>query len=246
MLVRRLVPLLLLALAACASQPRAGGGDGASNGGGEDKAAKREAELEQAKLQLEITELEGSAAERTSGVAVSEAQRELDEAKLAAARFGEYERPSALAEAKLQLDQSAQSLRENEQELGQMEAMYAEEKNLDATGVQTRDLVLERHRKAVEFSQRRLELARERSADLEGRELPRKERELAQKLEKAQNALRKAEEESAKSALERKLALVKARQRIEELEREKAKARDKANAKPEEGGDAASAEGKAP
>jgi len=243
MSIRRLAPVLLLGLAAaCASQPKAaGGGDGAAQEGGEDKAAKREAELVQAQLQLQITELEGSAAERTSGVAVSEAQREVDEAKLAVSRFGEYERPSALAEAKLQLDQSTQGLRENEQELAQMEAMYAEEKNLDATGVQTRDLVLERHRKAVEFSKRRLELARERSADLESRELPRKERELAQKLEKSENGLRKAEEESAKGALERKLALVKARQRIEELEREKAKA-----AKSSANGEPSGSEGKAP
>lgn len=229
----RLATVLLLGIAsACASQPRSNGGNGEGNGG-EDKAAKREAELEQARLQLQIAELEGTAAERIAAVSVSEAQREVDEVKLAASRFSEYERPSALSEAKLQLDQSTQALRENEQELGQMEAMYAEEKNLDATGVQTRDLVLERHRKGVEFSKRRLDLARERSLDLEQRELPRRERELAQKLEKAHNALRKAEEESVKGALERKLALVKVRQRIEELEREKVKGKAGEASEPE-------------
>ena len=84
----RLAPFLLLALAsACVSQPSSKGGAGENGGGGGEKAAKRAAELVQARMQLEIAELEAAAGERSSGVAVSEAQHEVDEAQLAVARF---------------------------------------------------------------------------------------------------------------------------------------------------------------
>jgi hypothetical protein len=182
-------------------------------------AEKRAGELERARLKLEIVRLELAADERASMDAVEEARHVLAQAAAALQRFQDFERPSALEEARLRVDRSEHSLRQDEQELQQMEEMYAAEQNLDSTGERTRDIVLERHRRSLEFSTRQLELARAQATDLEQRELPRKQLDLEWKVREAESALRQAEEKLARGALEGRLELLEAEARIGELER---------------------------
>lgn len=217
-----LAPLALLVTLGCATSQTSAAPPAGRSGKDSDQAAKSEkkaAELGQARLQLQLAELEAGFAATAAEETVVAAQRELELAELELARFREYERPSELAQAQLSLDRATHSRLQDEQELQQMEEMYAAETNLDSTGERTRDIVLERHRKALEFSTRQLELTRDRTEDLRARVLPRKEHELEVKLADARIARRKAEEKQRKGALEAELSLSKARARVRELER---------------------------
>ena len=232
-----LLPLALLALGCASTSTAEGATAPAPDRAGPEaaEAEKRASELERARLKLEIARLEVAAAERAGAQAVEEAQHELAQASLALLRFQEFERPSALEEARLRLDRSEHSLRQNEQELQEMEEMYAAEQNLDSTGERTRDIVLERHRKSLEFSTRQLELARAQAADVEQRELPRKLGELEWKVRAAQSALRRAEEKLARGDLEGRLKLLEAEARVRELERKQQEGKGQDQHEHEEG-----------
>jgi len=233
-----LAPLALLTALGCATTSSGGGAAApAPERAGQDaaEAEKRASELERAQLRLEIARLEVAAEERAATEAVEQAQHELEQAALALQRFQDFERPSALEEARLRVDRSEHSLRQDEQELQQMEEMYAAEQNLDATGERTRDIVLERHRKSLEFSTRQLELARAQAADVEQRELPRKQVELEWKVRSAEGALRRAEEKRAQGALQGRLQLLEGEAKVRELERKQDPDADEQGAA-EEGG----------
>jgi hypothetical protein len=153
--------------------------------------------------------------------------------------------PHEIASGQLAIERAMQSLGEARQELAQMEAMYAAEPNLDATGQATRDMVLERHRKRVEFSERALELARAEFQDKVGAALPLEQRELEAKLREKRRAVRKAESALAKHTLESAQGLAKARRDVAEAERKLARAQqgaDDGDGKDEDKGSGAGAD----
>ena len=212
------LPVLLVLCAGCSTLAKAGDADGGARAK-ETKQKERELALEKARLQLQLAELGAEDDLRQARAALEEARRELEEARLALQRFDQFERPSGLADSRLDVDRAAARARESEQELQQMEEMYASEPNLDASGERTRDLVLERHRAQLDFARRALELQRGELSDLEQRELPRKRRELEGKLVAAEVELRDAEAELRQGELKAKLALLEARGKLEKLER---------------------------
>jgi hypothetical protein len=179
------------------------------------KAADRAHELSVARLELELAELgaRSSTAEAERGVrqatlALSEAERDL-------AVFRETERPHAIAEAVLELDQADHRRETEHDELNELIAMYAAED----FAAMTKELVLKRGRKNLEFAERELELARAELDHLQNLTLPKKERELEAALEKARGEHAQAEAELAKARLEATKSLAEARQEITVLER---------------------------
>jgi len=120
----------------------------------ERKAAKKAHDLTNARAELEIAELETQAKSRKAGEELDEAKRELDEARRNLEHFKTYDMPTQLADGRMDLDRAAQRKLEAEQELHEMEATYQK----DQFAKDTKELVLTRHRKQLEFATRQLEL----------------------------------------------------------------------------------------
>ena len=117
-------------------------------------AEKRAHELELARMELELAGMEAEREVQECKRKLEEARREVDEARRAMEHF-RAKSPRELAEQQLDLDRSVQAKTEAEQELREMEATYAK----DQFATDTKELVLMRHRKRVEFAARGLELS---------------------------------------------------------------------------------------
>jgi hypothetical protein len=115
----------------------------------------------------------------------------------------------------LDLDRSIQGKTEAEQELREMEATYAK----DQFATDTKELVLMRHRKRLEFATRSLELEQAEFNDKKSVELPKREREHEQKLRDAEAELRAAEFAAAKQKLATQMELARKRWELSLLER---------------------------
>jgi hypothetical protein len=178
------------------------------------KAAKRAHELDMARRELEVEELDAQSKLRSADVALEHARRELHEAQLEREHFAKHVAPLKLAEASLDFDRATHRKVESEQELHEMEETYAK----DQFAKTTKELVLMRHRKDVEFATRSLEIAAQERADLEQVELPREVRERDEKVRAAEDEVRKSEVEKHKAELENAISLAKARFSIHELE----------------------------
>ena len=179
------------------------------------KAEKRKRELAYARIDLAIAELSTEAEAREAARKLEEAKRDLEEAQRALAHFQEFERSQRLAQTKLALDRSRFQREEAVDELQQIQEMYGAEDFAKAT----KELVLKRHQRMVEFATRDLELKERGLDDLQNEDLPKQQRELEKKVRAADKALAEAATASSKSQLSGELALLKARDKLEELER---------------------------
>lgn len=180
----------------------------------ERKAQKRAHELELARMELDMARMEAEHEEREAARKVEEARRELDEARRDMEHF-RAKLPRELADMQLDLDRSIQGKTEAEQELREMEATYAK----DQFATDTKELVLMRHRKRLEFATRALELEQAAFNDKKSVELPKREREHEKKLRDAESDLRSAEFAAAKQKLSTQLELARKRWELSELER---------------------------
>jgi len=232
---------VLLAFSACASTK----GDKATeapSGGGKpaadkseaaeeeaDKLRKKERELDYAKMELEIAKLGSAADEREADTAVKDATTKLEVAKKDQDNFLNLDKPQQVASSQLSLDRAQQSMEESRQELAELEAMYKQEDFAELT----KELVLSRGRKRLEFAQRGYEIAKKGQEELMGHDLPKKEKELAQAVEKAEKALSEAQAKKDRGALETKLKLTRAEHKIDDLAREVEKMKKKSAEKTE-------------
>jgi hypothetical protein len=192
-----------------------------------DKLRKKERELGYARMELEIAKLSSAADERESDVAVEDAKRKLEVATKDRDNFMNMEKPTQLAGNQLSLDRSKQSMEESKQELVELEAMYKQEDFAELT----KELVISRGRKRLEFSQRGFELAQKAQQELVGHDLPKKEMEANQAVEKAEKALREVQAKKDRGAIEIKLKLMRAEHKIDDLEREIEKMKKKSEKK---------------
>lgn len=179
------------------------------------KAEKRAHDLELARVELEVAEIEAQSGQLSAEIKLDNARRELDEARRALEHFKGRLMPRELEDGRLDLDRAMQNKTEAEQELREMEATYAK----DQFAKDTKELVLMRHRKRVEFSTRGLAIAQAEFTDKEQVDLPKRLRELETKLRTAEQAARDADVALQKQALRNKLDLARKRWSILELER---------------------------
>jgi hypothetical protein len=178
------------------------------------KAEKRAHELELARMELELAGMEAERELQECKRKAEDARRELDEARRAMEHF-RAKSPRELADKQLDLDRSVQGKTEAEQELREMEATYAK----DQFATDTKELVLMRHRKRVEFAARGLELAQAEFNDMKLVDLPRREREHEQKVRDAEAELRNAEFAVVRKELGNRMELARKRWAVAELER---------------------------
>ena len=171
--------------------------------------------LEWARTDLRLAELAAKLDQLRAQRSIGEAQRALTEARQDLETFETAERPARLADAQLDLDRTIQSRDESRAELAELEAMYAAEEFAAAT----KELVLQRGRKQLEFAERRLALEHQQREKLERHDLPRQQEKLQFALKKAEHELHIAEVEAERDKLAAGLSIDKARKEVHDLER---------------------------
>ena len=172
--------------------------------------------MEMAELSLAIAKIEVQVSSNKAALAVTQAQSKLDEAKLDLEHFETVQKARRLTEAQLSLDRAGYRAEEAEAELGELEAMYAEEE-FAAT---TKELVIRRGRVNREFSRRSLELSEQALELLANVELPKELRKLQRAVSDAEAGLAAAQAEQAKTDAQNKKKILEARHAIAKLEKD--------------------------
>lgn len=191
-----------------------------------DKVRKAEHALEDARADLKIARQECQAAERKQKDELDEAEYDAAKAKEALDVFQRTSKPLELSKLALSLERSEQQVSEVKQELEEIMAMYKKE---DFASL-TKELVVSRNKKRLEFANRELEHERADAANTREVELPRKEKDLDLEVKKAENSLREARAEKAKLSDENELKMKKAERAVDEAEKDLAKLKKKAAA----------------
>jgi hypothetical protein len=239
-----LVPLAILA-PACQStsssaaktdtsaKAKSGGESDEEKDSKEEKLKKKEREVDDARLQLTIAKQETQAAERKAKDDVEEAEYTLGKAKEALDHFQKVTRGLELSRADLGFDRAKQRAEESKAELEELMSMYKKE---DFAAL-TKELVLTRGQKNLEFANRALEQERIEQAATRDVELPRKEKDLQLALHKAENKLREEKADQQKLTNENELKMRKAERAVDDavaaLDKMKAAQTPKTAATPE-------------
>lgn len=188
-----------------------------------DKIAKKTRALEDARLELTIARMECESADRKAKDAVEEAEREVKVAREALDEFLKVEKPLELSKVQFNLDRSKWGVEIDKQELEELMAMYKK----DDVATLTRELVIGRGQKKLEFGNRDLAHDQIEASMKTDYELPKKQKELEAALKKAENGLREAKADQQKQTNENELKLRKSEHEVDDLKKEV----DKLNAK---------------
>lgn len=175
--------------------------------------------LAMARIELELAKLSTGAQRAAAEQSLARAEREQIEAQKALEQFKQVEMPQRVQDGELGVERAKFGIEMKKIELEELVAMY---KN-DQFAASTKEIVVKRETKELEFMQRGLALAEARFAALTAYELP---KDLAGKEDgarKAEEALAKARVESAKTQLEVQKSLAEAERKIAKLEKELAK-----------------------
>jgi hypothetical protein len=214
---------LLLVLSACASTPTAPGGaapapagDNAAQTEKDEALRKKQRELDYAKLQFQITELEMQADERGQKNGLVDAERGVRHAEEELADYQKSQKELENAERTLNRDQQHENLRETQQEFDELESMY---KGEDFAS-KTKELVLSRGKSRLDFTRRGLEISTSRREFQEQFVLPRRERDLTEALDKARISLEEARAGAERKKLSNQLQLMRAKDGIDDLQKE--------------------------
>jgi HlyD family secretion protein len=189
---------------------------------------KKSHELDYARLSLQLARFDAQAGEGEAQKELESAERALAAATVELENFRTTVRELENADRALDLDRAKQNVVEAEQELAELEAMYAQEK-FAAT---TKELVLLRGRSRLEMSKRGLELENRRAAQQRTFEHPKRERELTEAVAKAALARESAARKVERTKLQQKLDLLKAEHSVEDVQAALAKLEKEAKAAP--------------
>jgi hypothetical protein len=189
---------------------------------------KKERELNYAKLQSQITELELQADERSQKNAIADAERGVSHAEEELSDYLQSQKLLESAERELNSDQQKEGLRETQQEYDELESMYKDED----FAKKTKELVLSRGKARLDFSQRGLAISTSRREFHEKTVAPRRERDLRLALEKARTALEDCRGAAERKKLANELQRMRSKDSLDDLQKEVDKL--KSSAKPAE------------
>jgi hypothetical protein len=194
----------------------------------EEKVKKKQRELDDARLQLTIARQETESADRKEKDDIQDAEYGMEKAPEALEQFQKVTRPLELAKAQLSYDRTKERAEESKQELEELMSMYKKEE----FAALTKELVVNRGKKNLEFANRNLEQDETEMAHTRDIELPRKEKDLQMALQKADSKLREEHKDQEKLANENELKLRKAERAVDDAEKELEKLKtDKGDAK---------------
>jgi hypothetical protein len=227
---------LLVLLASCSSTgksaapaPAPGGEPQAKDDSKNEALQKKERELNYAKLQFQITELELKADERSQQNSIADAERGVRRAEEELADYLQSHKAIESAERELNTDQQKEGLRETQQEYDELESMYKDED----FAKKTKELVLSRGKARLDFSTRGLALSASRRKFQEETAQPRRERDLHDALDKARLALEDSRGAAERKKLANELQLMRAKDGLDDLQKEVEKLKS-SSAKPAE------------
>jgi hypothetical protein len=200
-----------LALVGCAANPAA-----------PDQAASPEAEAEEnarkvevLKRKIELGELELAALAARQGPALVAARTELALAEGELTTFRDFERPTRLGTAALDLRGTTDRAQEAADELAQIQVMYAEQDLDDLTA----EFVVARGRRQAERAAERIKLEEQELARLTDRTLPAEEQKLALAVDRARAGVADAERSNEIERRNKELALDDLRFELAQLQK---------------------------
>ncbi|HUR29703.1 MAG TPA: hypothetical protein VM509_16045 [Planctomycetota bacterium] len=181
----------------------------------ERKAQKKARETTYARMELALAEMEAENDLRDAKFDVEHARQDLEAAQRELDHFQRQAKPLELEDSQLDVDRSIESALERQQELDELTSMYKK----DEVAKMTKELVLQRGKKTMEFAQRELELDKKRAASKKEHDLTVKERDLTLAVAKAQQEAGSAEAKLKKVQAHNELELLRARHKLEDAER---------------------------
>ena len=173
-----------------------------------DDSAKRDQtrrKLEIARQKLAKARLAAEHGEIETESKITTAEQNLNVATTKLQQLQEYIAPNKLARAELGLQGSQDRFNESQEEMTQLELMYAEEEFAE----KTKEIVLQRGKRRLERSRRDLEIRRRELEFTQSHDLPLQIREQQFKVEQAQKSLDKAKRDSAGAIIDRSIATFK-------------------------------------
>jgi hypothetical protein len=203
---RIVLALALVLTAASCSSTRSAAGEAAPAA----DAARRAAALDR-KVGLQTERVEAAkaalASEEIAGRdAVAIAQAELEIARAELSRFDSTGAAVKLDGARLDLARAQDAHRESEEELQQLEMMYAEQDLAD----KTREIVLSRGRRSLERAAKALDISLRELAALESMGLPQERAKLALEADRKARELERARRAAVDALREKRIALLQA------------------------------------
>ena len=170
--------------------------------------------LDIARRKLDKARMASTHSQAGYGQQLAKAEEDLVVASTKLQHFRQHTSVTRTARAELDLQRSEDSYQEAQEELAQLEIMYAEEDFAD----KTKEIVLQRGKRRLERSKRNLEIRRPEVAFLKSETLPLEEKELQLKLEEAQRTLEKTRREAESAELDKAIAVLSAEAELAKLE----------------------------
>jgi len=181
----------------------------------EDELHKKRREFECARIALALAKLDATANEIEVARAVEISERAFAAARAELENFNTVVGALEQDERRLALDRAQQRVVESEQELRELEAMYAQEQ----FATTTKELVLTRGKAQLAMARRDLGLVQRRAEQQLLFEHPKRGRELSDAVVKAEHALADARAKLERGQTQRKLDLAKAENAVDDAER---------------------------
>lgn len=187
---------------------------------------KKSFELDCKRIEARIERLGNEAGARSAKNEVDSAEFERGQVQKELENFQKVVKPNEVAEGQLEIDRTQQRLKESQQELDELKALYKSSDFADLT----KEMVVQRHESAVAFATRALELAKKNFQNKGEFDLVQKEAGLNEKLQKAEHALQEAKARQDKQKQEVDLKNKKTEHELDDLEAEVKKLGDKLKA----------------
>jgi len=184
----------------------------------EDRADSRDrnslrAELTAAEERLALARQSLEHHEALSREQVHIAEMSLEHTEKKWRQFEEIEAPLQRAEARLSLREASDGLLESQEELAQLEQMYAQDDLADAT----REIVLQRGKRRLDRAGEEVSIQERRLQQLEEHSLPLEALELRGILEEKRSALESARRDALEGRLEKKIEILEAESEVVRL-----------------------------
>ena len=180
------------------------------------KIAELTGQVELAKRKLDRARMDVTQQGTDSSAAISKATVERDLAQKALTHFDQVEMPQRLARAELDLKDASDQQTEQQEEMQQLELMYAKDDLAD----KTKEIVLARGNRRLERSKQRLVLAQKDYDDLKASQLPEQRTKLAQTLKEKEQELQRAQFAAETGKMDKETGVIAAQHELDKLQRE--------------------------
>ena len=180
------------------------------------KIAELTGQVELAKRKLERARMDVTQQGTDASSAISKATVERDLAQKALQHFDQVEMPQRIAKADLDLKDATDYSTEQQEEMQQLELMYAKDDLAD----KTKEIVLARGKRRLERAKQRLALAQKDNDDLKASQLPEQRAKLAQALQEKEQELQRAQFAAETGRMDKDTGVIAAQHELEKLQRE--------------------------